>query len=429
MKVYRRVLMSILVFSLIFLAVYAYMLVQNAIPDEIKIVVDEKQQLNFKLPVDADIYKESVEASAAGVSNIPSGKIKLNLNAPCTIYSNSTGSYQMECRLFGLIRLKNVKVHVVEEKKLIPCGIPIGIYMNTDGILVIGTGNVRAEDGMSYEPAYNLIQTGDYILAVNGESIENKKELIDKINFYGEKFHGKEELVFDIRRNGEIIQLKIPAVKTSPDEYKIGVWVRDNTQGIGTLTFMDEQGSFGALGHGINDVDTSMLMEMGDGTLYGTKIISVVKGKRGEPGELTGVIDYRNENILGSITKNTAEGIFGRGNLNLNQRVPGEALELYMKQDIKKGEAQIRCCINGIVKDYEVQILDVNMNGNSVNKGIVLKVTDPELLNLTGGIVQGMSGSPIIQNGHLIGAVTHVFVQDSTKGYGIFIENMLRQVD
>jgi stage IV sporulation protein B len=326
----------------------------------------------------------------------------------------------MACKLFGLIDLKDVKIDVVEKEYVIPCGMSIGIYIQTDGVLIIGTGVVNGLDGVNYEPAYMLVKSGDYIVGVNGRQVENKNQLIELINEFGD-----ENVVLNIRRENELIDVKVEPAQTGIDEYKLGVWVRDNTQGIGTLTFIDSEGEFGALGHGINDVDTSTLMELKSGSLYKTDIVSIIKGEKGTPGELTGTIDYDESNILGDITRNTAEGIFGKSDKILQTYDKNSAMEVGLKQDVKLGPAYIRCNIDGEIEDYEVEILEINTGENNVNKGIVLKVTDEKLLNLTGGIVQGMSGSPIIQDNKIIGAVTHVFIQDSTKGFGIFIENML----
>ncbi|RKJ50402.1 SpoIVB peptidase, partial [bacterium 1XD42-8] len=272
----------------------------------------------------------------------------------------------------------------------------------------------------NYEPANNLLLSGDYIETLNGQEVKNKEDLIQKIN----QSNGK-ETVLGIRRGKESFGVKVMPIQTSPEEYKIGIWVRDNTQGIGTLTFLDEFNGFGALGHGINDVDTSKLMELEGGFLYHTEIVSVIKGESGNPGELTGVIDYAKGNVLGTILKNTNGGIFGSGNSLLIDKVGQEALPICLKQDIKLGPGKILCSVNGTPVYYDVEITKVDYSADSINKGIVFKVRDENLLALTGGIVQGMSGSPIIQDGKFVGAVTHVFVQDSTKGFGIFIENML----
>ena len=208
----------------------------------------------------------------------------------------------------------------------------------------------------------------------------------------------------------------------------MGIWVRDNAQGIGTLTFVDENGNFGALGHGINDVDTSTLMELEEGLLYKTNIIAIKKGTKGTPGELTGMISYSDKNVIGTIENNTNAGIFGKCNtMKMPLLEEAEYLPVGLKQEIHLGEAQIISTVEDTREYYDVEITEVRLDHDNVNRGIVLKITDPRLLALTGGIVQGMSGSPIIQDGKVIGAVTHVLVQDSTKGYGIFIENMLEK--
>ena len=201
--------------------------------------------------------------------------------------------------------------------------------------------------------------------------------------------------------------------------------MRDNTQGLGTVTYLDANSRFGALGHGIHDVDTSKLLEIEGGTVYTTSVKDIQKGKTGTPGGMEGIIVYNNYNILGKITKNTEAGIFGtiqRIDTLFSDQTPVEAAG---KEEIKEGPATILCAAEGEVKEYKIEIEKVDIHSKEINKGIILRVTDERLLDVTGGIVQGMSGSPILQDGKLVGAVTHVFVNDPTRGYGIFIENML----
>jgi stage IV sporulation protein B len=357
--------------------------------------------------------------AAGQKTNIPVGAVQITSNRSNKFYAKEEGSYTVQFKLFGFINLKSMDVDVVETQYLIPSGEAIGIYMETDGILVIGTGVVKGLDGLNYEPAYNIVKSGDYILSVNGERVENKKELVQKVNLYG-----NQELVLEVRRNAEVVKLSVTPVTTGLEEYKMGVWVRDNTQGIGTLTFIDENGDFGALGHGINDVDTGQLMRLRHGKLYNTEIISIMKGQKGSPGELSGVIHYKDSEIIGEISSNTSAGIFGQVDVE-NYTFEELAMEIGYKQDIEAGAASILTSVSGSVQEYDVEIQEINLNDNDANKGLVIKIVDEELLELTGGIVQGMSGSPIIQNNRLVGAVTHVFVQDSTSGFGIFIENML----
>ena len=301
-------------------------------------------------------------------------------------------------------------------------GVPIGIYVKTEGVLVVGTGEFRSVNGEKVSPAEHILKSGDYVLMVNGAEVTDKDDLIARIEDCG-----GEEQILTVRRGEECFETKLNPVQDQTGKYKIGVWVRDNAQGVGTMTYIDSQGNFGALGHGINDVDTSTLMEMNDGTLYQTEIISIQKGSAGHPGEMTGMIVYSDDRILGDITSNSIRGIFGKCNNKALALGTEEALPIGLKQEIKKGPAQILCTVDGTTRYYDIEITDVHLDHDNVNRGIELKVTDPELIALTGGIVQGMSGAPIIQNGKFIGAVTHVLVQDSTRGYGIFIENMLEQ--
>ena len=296
----------------------------------------------------------------------------------------------------------------------------MGIYVKTKGILVVGVGDFEGEDGQTYCPGRYVLQNGDYILEVNDEMVSTKKELINKIA------HCEgQEMILKVKRGELELQVKIKPQLNKNDEYKLGIWVRDNAQGVGTMTYVDEQGRFGALGHGINDVDTSTIMSLDKGTLYHTEIIGITKGSNGSPGELTGFIEYDDTNIMGNITSNTVKGIFGNCTETTIESVTGDYLPIGLKQEIEPGPAEILCSLGESVEIYQVEITDIDLENNNINRGIVLKITDEELLATTGGIVQGMSGSPIIQDGKIIGAVTHVLVNDPTRGYGIFIENML----
>ena len=319
-----------------------------------------------------------------------------------------------------MIPLKNVEVTVVPETRVYAGGMPVGIYMKTRGILVVGTGSVEKNDGSFSDPAENILRSGDYIVAVNGTAVMRKEELVQEV-----KESDGAPVVLKVDRDGSLTELLVQPVLDKEESYKLGLWVRDDTQGIGTLTYMDENGRYGALGHGISDVDTGTLLNLSGGSLYHTDILSVVKGLRGTPGEMTGVIRYQSSEILGTIEKNTSSGIFGRITENRGFFCQGELVETAYKQAVETGPAVLLSAVGGMVKAYSIQIEKVNLAGSDPNKSMVISVSDPELLAITGGIIQGMSGSPILQNGKLIGALTHVFVNDPTKGYGIFIENMI----
>lgn len=316
-----------------------------------------------------------------------------------------------------------VSTEAISEDTVLVGGMPVGIYMETDGVMVLGTEHIKGVDGVEYEPASHLVKCGDYITGFNGRKIEDKKELIDALKDLNDK-----EAVLSLRRDGETIDVKLKPVECEPDEYKLGIWVRDNVQGLGTITFLTGNSEFGALGHGIHDTDTNLLLSIADGTLYKTSIHSIKKGENGIPGSMEGIIVYNGYNKLGTITKNTDEGIYGKVDKIdelFSEQIP---VEIARRDEVETGDATIRCFVDNKVKEYNIKVTDIDYLGREANKGLVIQVTDPELLEKTGGIIQGMSGSPILQNGKLIGAVTHVFVQDSTKGYGIFIENMLENV-
>ena len=234
-----------------------------------------------------------------------------------------------------------------------------------------------------------------------------------------------EEVVLDIKRGEETIPVSVTPVKDTQGEYKLGIWVRDDTQGIGTLTFVDSEGRYGALGHGISDVDTGELLSIKDGALYQAQILGIQKGSDGYPGELSGLIHYDSSNIIGSISLNTKNGIYGTFNGNIGENIELRQMPVGYKQEITTGPAGVLCSIDGKVEEYTAEITRIDMNHEDTNKSFVIHITDQRLLEATGGIVQGMSGTPVVQNGKFIGAITHVFVQDSTSGYGIFAETML----
>ena len=319
---------------------------------------------------------------------------------------------------------KEVSAGTGSENLLIPGGMPIGIYMETDGVMVLGTDEIKSSDGSSTSPAKHLVKDGDYIVGIDEEEVENKQELIEVMQNMSKK-----TVILHLRRKMEYINVKIHPAKDEEGKYKLGIWVRDNVQGLGTITFLNANSEFGALGHGIHDVDTSELLEISEGTLYETSIQNIKKGQNGSPGGMEGIIVYNHYNVLGSITSNTETGIYGKIDRVDKVFKNQEAYPAASKEEIKTGKAYIRCAVSGEVKDYEIQITKIDLHPGEVNKGIEIRVTDEELLRITGGIVQGMSGSPILQDGKIVGAVTHVFVQDSTKGYGIFIENMLENLD
>ena len=415
-RIYRFCLCTALFLSITALTAGVYYNIDSSIPSVLNVRADQEQSFFLGVPAEAQI----ISVSESGVSNIPVGAVDIDLSKTVTLKTAGEASYRMLVKLFGFLPFKEVNIQVIKDQELIPVGAPIGIYVKTDGVLVIGTGEFQGSDGVSYSPSRYVLKSGDYIRKVDGHAVTEKEDFIR----YIEECEGR-QITLALERNGESMEVRVTPQLDVNGAYKIGVWVRDNAQGVGTMTYIDSQGNFGALGHGINDIDTSTLMDMEDGTLYSTSIVDIRKGTDGNPGEMTGMIVYSDENILGSITSNSSRGIFGICNSRALELGTEKALPIGLKQEIMKGPAQILCTVKDEAKYYDVEITAVHLDHDNVNRGIELTVTDPELLSLTGGIVQGMSGSPIVQNGKIIGAVTHVLVQDSTKGYGIFIETML----
>ena len=372
--------------------------------------------LDRKIPDEIQISRDSGE-STEDVTEV--------LSAPLVTFEKAVtvsqdGGYILPCRLLGYIPFKEVKVTPVDEQEIYVSGSTIGIYMETEGVLVIDTGEIEDQNGEMKEPAKNLVRQGDYIVSFNGEKISTKRELINDIAGLD-----GEEVTLEVKREGESVPVSVTPVKDTKGDYKLGIWVRDDTQGIGTLTYVDQNGRYGALGHGISDIDTAQLLNIRNGALYKAQILAINKGSKGNPGELAGFIRYDDRNILGSIEINSKNGIYGQFYKGAEDGITLKKMPVAYKQDVKTGEASVLCNVDGVVREYQAEIKRIDLNHEDTNKSFVIQITDEKLLEKTGGIVQGLSGSPVLQNGKMVGAITHVFVQDSTSGYGIFIENML----
>ena len=303
-------------------------------------------------------------------------------------------------------------------QELIPLGRTVGVTMDTKGLLVLGTGGILGEGEKDSAPCKGILQTGDLILEANGQSMENKEMLMEMV----EKSEG-EAVSLLVERNGKERNLSVrPVFSVADGSYKIGAWVRDSIQGIGTVTYIDpNSGTFGALGHGVYDADTDLLMDIRGGSLTEAELTGIVKGQKGKAGELTGKIELQEK--IGVVEENTETGIFGTAERMLMEK---KAIPAAERSEIKEGKAEILSDLEGRgICSYEIEIEGFGKKSSRNHKDMTIRITDERLLQLTGGIVQGMSGSPIIQDGKLVGAVTHVLVNDPTRGYGIFIENML----
>lgn len=315
-----------------------------------------------------------------------------------------------------------VEVSYEDGQLVYPLGEIVGIYTKCEGIFVIDTSQIEREDGTFLNPAEDVLRKGDYILEVNGVEVYEKEVLVKAVN----ESQGQ-PLELLIARGETTFLANITPIKGKNGKYMLGVWVKDDLAGVGTITYYTEEGEFAALGHGMGDGVTKSIFSVKEGEIYFADIVGIQKGKRGVPGEVRGVIYYGAANHIGKLDTNCSEGIYGALDKEDLTRYKSEceAYKLGLKQEIEVGVAQIISDVSGMRQLYDIRISYVDYLALTSNKQLHIEIIDPELLELTGGIVQGMSGSPIIQNGKLVGAVTHVLINDPTKGYGIFIDDML----
>ncbi len=340
-----------------------------------------------------------------------------------TITKVDDDSNKYEIKFLGMIPLKSVEVEKIKDLELYPGGVPIGVRVSSEGVLVVGYSDIEINNEKEESPGkVGGLEIGDVILKINGIEMHNSRDLVKAI-----KQSEKDSIKVDILRHGENITKIVTLKKENNKDYKIGLWIRDSTAGVGTMTFYDDTSKkFGALGHPITDSDTNEPFLIKDGDVIESSIISIRKGEKGSPGELKGIF-INESNPTGEIDKNTQSGIFGQLNSNILQKSDIKRLKVGFRDEIVPGKAKIITTIdeNG-PQEYEIEIEKLLNQNVASSKSMVIKVTDPRLLEKTGGIVQGMSGSPIIQNNKIVGAVTHVLINKPDTGYGIYIEWMLQ---
>ncbi|NLK87419.1 MAG: SpoIVB peptidase [Clostridiaceae bacterium] len=400
----------------------SYIKVMLTVPGDMVLIEGEEYSYNID-----SLFPLSIKADTEGILRINGNKIASSYNhigvsKPVSLSSDRDGSVKLQLRFFGLLPVKTVNVDVVSNKNLVACGNTVGVKLKLDGILVIGISDVLSNNQKVIPVKNTGIRPGNVITRINDENVDSIQELVDAIENNGAK-----PLKINYRSGNEIQQAMVSPVKSSEDDkYHIGLWVRDSTAGIGTLTYYDEKtGRFGALGHGITDIDTGTLMSVKSGEILESSILGVKMGKSGVPGELKGI--FTEGTKLGTIQTNTEIGIYGKLDKLAAERIEGKVYPVGVRADIREGPATILSNIDGKkIEEYDILIQRVSRQNLNGTKGMIIKITDHRLLDATGGIVQGMSGSPIIQGGKIVGAVTHVLVNDPTRGYGIFIEAMLR---
>ncbi len=327
--------------------------------------------------------------------------------------------------VFSFAFILSASVYATPQTVLIS-GRGIGITLNSQGAMVTELAEIELLEGGEESPAkIGGIKKGDVITHIDDNEIHS----VDGLNRALENIKG-EPLMVKVRRGQSEITLKIKPALDKEGKYRLGIWVKDAAAGIGTLTFYDPQtGDFGALGHGITESTTGALIKIEGGEVLSSTIVAAQKGKKGEPGELQGVFG-EGDNPIGTIEKNTACGIFGTMSLSKEEMEKAQSIRVGSRDYVQEGKAYILANVEGnSTGKFEIEICKIPVFTGDKTKGMVIKVTDKNLIKKTGGIVRGMSGCPIVQDGRLIGAVTHVFVNDPTSGYGIFIEDMLKEAE
>ena len=398
----------LLVFFLI--VIFIYVLVIQNIPNKIVIFQGEEISVKTLLGLKIKTYnRDSIETSS---------NIKNNL-------SQDVGKKDLKVSLFNNIDLKDVEVNVLPRTKIIPVGNIAGVKLYTNGVLVVGMSEIEGKDNKKYKPYENSgIQEGDTIIKINEHEIDSSKDLIETINL-----SKGESIKVKYIHEEETKECSMTPIETLNNDYKLGIWVRDSAAGVGTVTFYEKDSkTFGALGHGITDIDTDELINISSGEFITTRILNIAKGEKGMPGKIQGTIE--NQENIGTISKNTKFGIYGKvSNLSSLNIDTSKEMEIALRDEIKLGKATILCSLdNEKPKEYEIEIEKIYKDNNYDNKSMKIKVVDDKLIKKTGGIIQGMSGSPIIQNGKFIGAITHVLVNSPIEGYAVFGDIMIKQM-
>lgn len=373
------------------------------LPDSLPITFQDIENINEKKPfgkgISANLDEETV--------NVGGEKFSIK---------------KLVFKLFGFIPIKSIEANLVETKEVYLGGTPVGLSIDVDGLVVLGSNSISTESGNVCPFENSKLKVGDIIQSINGTKVTNLSELQSVV---GKEYNG-EELELEILRKNEKLTVNLtPALDKESGEYKIGLWVRNDAAGVGTLTFVDcETLKFGALGHPITDYETGAAVPAKSGKVFPCSIVGVSKGEKGEPGEIKGIF-MQGKNSKGTIEKNCQFGVFGQI-LDKTKIVDSNlTADVASRLTVKPGKAKIISNVSGVSEEYEIEIIKANYQPSESDKSFVFRVVDKRLLELTGGIIQGMSGSPIMQNNKLIGAVTHVFVSDPTKGYGVYIDWML----
>lgn len=392
-------------------------------PEEFLVEEGEERALNVKLPFSIFATSENEGILKLNGMEVSTKGTSLSSGNSLLIQTTATGNTTVEFRLFGLIPLKRMTVSVISPARVIPGGHSIGVKLYTQGVLVVALADFTGIDGKTHNPASEAgISVGDSIIKVNDTKVRDADHVIQLLS----RCKG-ERIAIGIRRGKQDLIKSIKPIKSQEDgKYRIGAWVRDKTAGVGTLSFYHpETKMFGALGHAITDVDTGLMLSVEEGEILESRIASIQKGERSKPGEIRGIF-FEEQNKLGYIEKNTEFGIYGTLSKDIGNEFFPEPIPVALRHQVKEGPAFILTTVDEKIDKYSIEIQKIANQNHPESKSMVIKILDERLLQATGGIVQGMSGSPIIQDGRLAGIVTHVFVNDPTRGYAIFAEWMVR---
>lgn len=419
----KKLLGFILAFFLCFVGTAEPVQSLAALPDEMRLFTGQQANLNLAMPVQALASVDRPDVLQLNGST--QSALNISLSRPLKLNPQQSGKAEVTLKLFGTIPLKTVHVNVMPELKVYPGGQTIGVKVKSAGILVVGHHLVHSS-GVKSSPGETAgLKLGDLLTQMDGTVLDDVTKVAQMVEKAG---LAKRPLDITFKRNGKEIKTKLtPAYDEEDRSWRLGLYIRDSAAGVGTLTFYaPHQKVYGALGHVITDMNTQTPIEVGSGQILQSNVTSISRSEEGEPGEKRAHF-LKDGRILGNVERNTHFGIFGKMDEKPSHSLYPEPIPVALADEVRTGPAEILTVVEGQeVERFNVEIIHVSRQDAPATKGMVLRITDPRLIKKTGGIVQGMSGSPIVQNGKLIGAVTHVFVNDPKSGYGCFIEWMLQ---
>jgi len=408
---------GLIFFIIIIFLTSAYVYYFNDVPYSISIVKDNESVLNLNLPFEYYVQGENESI------------LKISGNNPLIVKGNQVGQTILNIRLFNLIPLRSIKVNVLPDIKVYPGGQAIGVLLRSKGVMVVGKSFVQGKDGKKYFPAIDAgIEVGDIIIKINNKDINDKLLLAEKIQ---KEISKNSNIFLKVRKkNNEIKNVEVEPVRNKDGIYMIGLYVDDSIAGVGTLSFYEPVSKiFGSLGHVITENNSQIKVDVREGKIVEANISGINTGRKGIPGEKYGTF-FQAKNILGEIEKNNDFGIYGKIYKNPINPYFDKPIPVATSISVVTGPAKMYTVVQGgQIEEFDINIDKVFHQSTPHSKSMVISITDSVLNKITGGIIQGMSGSPIVQNGNFVGVITHVFINSPSRGYGVFAEWMLLQTD